>query len=189
MAHSPPNTIIYEEVGIPEPSNHTMPHGYIDILTVSHAASQAVVAVHCCLDNKNEISVSSSKVTATTVKTTHAYNLPGSDRQAIVEFLALSQALLKSNPALQCCIILKASRHLCRPFFYLPQFDMLIRTTCDIRLERESYCSDLTGSFVVALILHHHFNYQQFTKLKAFRCGWAEAYTSSGMQYGPRITP
>ena len=37
------------------------PMDTLTILTVSHAVSQAVAAVHCCLDKKDENSISSSR--------------------------------------------------------------------------------------------------------------------------------
>ena len=97
-----------------------------------------------------------SRVTATTVKTQHTYDTPGSDRQAIIELLALSQVLLESNPEIRCCIMIKAMRQVFRPYFYLPQLDMLIRIGCDIKLDGDF--NSVMGSFILSLIMHHHLN-------------------------------
>ena len=34
LAHSPPSTIIYEEVAISMPHNHALPHGKIDLVSL-----------------------------------------------------------------------------------------------------------------------------------------------------------
>ena len=90
-------------------------------------------------------------LTTTTVKTNLSYtNLsytsPGSDGQAIVELLAVSQVMLEIYPNIKICIMIKATRNVFRPYFYVPAIDMLIRTNCDIKL---------SGNYNETLIGHH----------------------------------
>ena len=185
------NTLIYEEVGISGlATSSTLPHGKIDLLALSQKgkSSRAAVAIRFYM-NRKPASGKCSRITATTVKTQHTYDTPGSDRQTIVELLALSQVLLESNPDIRCCIMIKAMRHVFKPYFYLPQVDMLIRIGCDIKLDDD--VNGVMGSFILLLIMHHHFNYTHFMKLADSQrvLGWAESYKTCGSKYDPYIMP
>lgn len=84
LAHSPPNTIIYEEVGISMPHNHALPHGNLDLLSlVQKQNASVVVALHCFLGGGKVATGKCSQVTATTVKTKYSYgSLPNDSRTA-----------------------------------------------------------------------------------------------------------
>ena len=81
------NTLIYEEVGISGPANSTLPHGNIDLLALSQEITSltAAVVMRFYTDGKQSRG-KCSRVTATTVKTQHTYDTPGSDRQTIIEW-------------------------------------------------------------------------------------------------------
>ena len=186
LAYCNNNTTIYEEVEIS--GSGSVPNGFIDLVAISESKSPAAVAVHCCID-KDVVVGSSSIATATTMKTNQSFSAVGSDRQAIVELLSFSQVLLVNNPNLSCCVMIKASRGLCRPYFYLPKLDMLLRTTHDIVLDGPDRSKKLIGNFILSLILNHHFNYIQISKLQENKCGWHDAYKSSKMKYTPYLKP
>lgn len=192
LALSSPDTIIYEEVGILGQSGHALPHGYIDLLAFSQNLPKLAVGLHCLLDGKT-VTGTCSQITTTSLKTNHTYGNPGSERQAIVELLAFSQVLLKSNPNIRCCVMLKVSKYLCRPYFYLPQHDVLLRTNSDIQLNSPADYTginhELIGSFIFSLIMLHIFNTRLFEDLKATKCGWEEVYKASGASYHCCISP
>ena len=85
--------------------------------------------------------------------------------------------------------MIKAMRQVFRPYFYLPQLDMLIRIGCDIKLDGDF--NSVMGSFILSLIMHHHLNYTHFTKLAESQkvLGWAESYKTYGKKYNPYIMP
>ena len=109
LAQSPPNTIIYEDVTISTLHNHALPHGTIDLVFLVQKDVSVVVALKT-LRCENIVTGKCSQVTATTVKIKHSYGSPGSERQAIVELVALSEVLLQSNPDIKCCVILRVSQ-------------------------------------------------------------------------------
>ena len=138
-----------------------------------------------------------TQITLTTVKSLQTY---GSERQAVVELLSFSQVMLASNPSIQCLVMLKVCRHLYRPYFYLPKYDIILRTNCDIHLDscannqstNNHDCNyELIGSFILALLMHHLYNLKLFIHLdlKSLKCGWAENYATSDMMYNPYIQP
>lgn len=186
LAHSPD-----EEVTISVLQNHVLPHGNIDLISLVQKPEANVVVTLQCFLGGNVVTGKCSQITPTTVKTKHSYGTPGSDREAIVELLAFSEVLLQSNPNFKCCIILKVSKQLCRPYFYLLHMDLLIRTRSDIQLESDhDHSIELIGSFVISLLMHHHINLNLFEKLKEVKkCGWAEAYQASGFKYNAYISP
>ena len=157
--------------------------------TICGVTPPAAVAIHCCIGQDVVEDHSSCIATATTMKTRQTYSAIGSDRQAIIKLLAFSQVLLEKNPGILCCVMIKASRDLCRPYFYLPQVDMLLRTTCDVILDGLDPKEKVTGNFILSLILNHHFNYIQFPKLQAIKCGWRDVYEACQMKYNPYLKP
>ena len=177
LAHSDYRTIIYDEVGISGPKNHTLPLGTIDLLGLSQNTTSSAVAMQYYIDGETVLTGTYSKITGATMKT---YSNPGGDRQAIVELLALAQVLLEINSELKCCVLIKATGHLYRPYFYLPDVDMLLRTTCDMKLECEDYNTKLIGNFVLSLLMHHHFNYLRLP-------GWAKSYKETSVKYNAYI--
>ena len=187
LAHSGPETIIYEEVGIKAADDHALPHGKIDLLLYTQTTSSNLV-LHCVMDEAGNC----SRITPTTVKSLNFYRNPGSDRQAIVELLSLAEVLRQKNPVIQCLIMIKACRSFCRPYFYFPKSDVIIRTSSDINLvsTTDEINHELIGSFILSLMMHHLYNRQLFECLDPkVECGWASSYAASKMKYDPYIYP
>ena len=170
LAHAMFPMTIYEEIDISGQDGHSLPHGNIDLLCVMEKDNIAS-AVSMCIYADEVEEEKRSVPTATTIKTNQSYGRPGSDRQAVVELLAISQVVLEKNPQIKVCIMIKATRHVFRPYFYLPPNDMLIRTNCDIALDGGNFNQQLVGNFIVSLILHHHINYGPFIKLNDSEAG------------------
>lgn len=197
LAHSAPDTVIYEEVGIKGPSDHCLPHGYIDLLSYTQSSKDSALLLHCIVDGLKSVLGKCSQITPTTVKSPNTYCNPGSDRQAIVELLSLSQVLLQNNPNMECLIMLKVSRDLYCPYFYFPRYDTLLRASANICLsprttkEQASHQSNykLIGSFILSLIMHHLYNLRLLAHLDTIKCGWADSYAASKMKYNAYIYP
>ena len=96
------------------------------------------------------------------MKTNSAFSVPGSNRQAIVELLALSEVLVRESGKVEkvkAVIILKASMNKFQPFFYFPNEDLLITTHHAIPVEdtptkRES----MMGHLLLFFLLRYKIN-------------------------------
>ena len=148
------------------------------------------MALNCIFDGRS-ITGNCTHVTPTTKKSQYTYASLGSERQAIVELLSLTEVLLQNNPNIQHSVMLKKCRHMFRPYFYLS--DILLRTNCDIRLDtnKDGYNHELIGSFVLSLIMHQLYNMQLFVQLDSSTtgCGWKGCYSTSNVAYHPYICP
>ena len=99
-------TVIYEEVGIREQTNHALPYGCIDLLSFAQTGKGSYLMLHCCMDGSKAVR-KCNQMTPTTVKSPNTYQNPGSNRKTVVELLSLSQVLLHNNPDMECLIMLK----------------------------------------------------------------------------------
>ena len=97
LAHSAPDTIIYEKVGISGPANHSVPHSNIDLLAFTQSVEDSALALNYIFDGRS-VTGNCTHLTPTTAKSQHKYASPGSERQAIVELLSLTKVLLQKNP-------------------------------------------------------------------------------------------
>jgi len=86
-------------VGISCTSGHTGPHGYIDLMMYSKDFPETMVAIE---EFKGHVSggIEAGRLSATSVKTMDTFYSNGSDRQCVIEILALAEVLLTSNPDL-----------------------------------------------------------------------------------------
>ena len=80
LAHSAPETVIYEEVGIRGQINHALPHGCIDLLSFAQTGKGSYLMLHCCVDGSKAVG-KCNQMMPTTVKSPNTYQNPGSDRQ------------------------------------------------------------------------------------------------------------
>ena len=130
------------------------PTGKIDFVMISEGimGSANTVAVFKCIDDylyphgiasatADEILPTYERMMGHNVipTTNSAFSVPGSNCQAIVELLALSEVLVRESGKVEkvkAVIILKASMNKFQPFFYFPNKDLLITTK--IHLQREN---------------------------------------------------
>ena len=103
------------------------------------------------------------RVSATSVKTADTFHIKGSDRQCIVEILALSQVLLAKNPDLNLVAFLKVCKTVFCLYIYYPKLDLLAKTT-HIGLKKclpeltYGEPENMMGYFTFFLMLNHQFN-------------------------------
>ena len=195
LTYSGTSTIVYEEVAVKGLHNQTLPHGAIDLVSFTRTEKDSALALLSCQDRLGA-SIKCSHLTSTTVKNLTSYSSIGSERQAIVELLSFSQVVRQSNPNIQCFIMLKVCRQCFKPYFYLPQYDTLLRTKSDISLHSTSASvddqtvgHDPIGSFILSLILHHLYNTKLFEHLDKMKCGWVDSYASSKEKFAPYLYP
>lgn len=151
------------------------------------------LALHCVL-GETKVRGDCSRLTTATLKSPNVYENPGSDRQAVIELLSLTEVLLQNNPSMQCSVIIKACRSCYRPYFYFPKHDVLIRTSLDISLQSttsDEINHEFIGSFILSLMMYHLYNMQLFKCLESEqdKCGWSSSYAASKMKFDPHIYP
>lgn len=138
-----------------------------------------------------------SNILATSAKTKSSFSDKGSDRQCVIELLVLTQVLLQKNNSIKVVLLLKACKYFFQPYFYYPDYDLLIRTTKDIQLdisEGSGSPIELMGHFAYFLIVNKFLNMEVPKQLFAdlgdnIKCGWKDAYQSSGSIYVDYLMP
>ena len=102
-------------------------------------------------------------VFSATAKTEGSYDGPGSDRQAVVELLALSKVV--SQQGAKFVILIKATTSRYRPYLYFPMDDVLVRPATDLLFEanmkedpHDKIGKVMMGTFVFYLLLRHAVN-------------------------------
>ena len=144
------NSTIFEEVKISDEGQ-----GNIDFIFFSDLEAPPSVSVSFF---SNNLSLRRRCFpTATSMKTNEKYSSISSTRQVIVELLAFSEVLKNCGSDSVCCVI-KATRNLFRPYFYLPKTDVLVRTKFDIPIDKTDRSTKAIGNFILALIFNHHIN-------------------------------
>lgn len=135
MTFGPPKYFLYEEVGI-----QNVPTGSIDIISCEDNQEGAMNAVAFKVAGNNANAMGEnpqikSNVISTSTKSGCTYEDPGSDRQVVVELLAMSSVLCLYNEQIHYVIMLKAMVHKYRLYLYFPFHDVLIRLDKDIPFE------------------------------------------------------
>ena len=182
MAFSYKDSVVIEDGGISGEAPFTVPSGNIDIIILSDCKSENVpyfVAIHYTTRKVTEGKITFTKLLSASVKANRSFSMPGSERQAIVELLSLSQSMLQSNPSMEVFTILKACKSAYQPYFYFPKHDLLL--TC----ESLPLHGSVMGSFMFFLILHNIIN----TKIAGYlatedkKSGWSNAVQSARIKY------
>lgn len=200
LAYGPPDLVLLEEVGVDAPSHFAVPTGNIDFVMFSQSPA---IGKYLGIYSQRILrdSVPADLVTPTSTKTSDSYNSPGSDRQVVVELLALSQVLLSSdletpNVKYDAVILIKACDKFFQPYVYFPVLDILLRPGTDIALSHSeaSPHSYLMGSFILYLFLHYQLNKKSFIDCLgvedvALKSGWEKVYKASGAAYYNYIKP
>ena len=155
LAFVPGVVTTFREVGVLCSKDRHGPHGYIDVVVFSEDKfPDFVVTIE-----KNEI-LRVGRLSAASAKTFDTFSSKGSDRQCVIEILALSEFLQLSNPDLEFVVLLKACKNALCLFIYFPQVDVLVRTMRSIPLKLQGSCSsnEVMGCFLFFLITNHQFN-------------------------------
>ena len=100
------------------------PHGYIVFIFTFIAVIQEVFD---SLDTRNQ-RIKVERLSTTSTKTKDAYETPGTDRQCIVEVLAVSEVLQAFDEDLKFVVLFKACNSQFCLYIYFPPNDLLIRT-------------------------------------------------------------
>ena len=130
------NTSIYREVMI-QKLRGKLPTGNIDMVTCSELSRGEyswVVIKHNTSYTATSFITKASNIFATSAKTKSSFSDRGSDRQCVVELLALTQVLIQQDSSIKVVVLLKACKCFFQPYFYYPDYDLLIRTEKDIQL-------------------------------------------------------
>ena len=96
-------------------------------------------------------------VVPTTAKTKGAFGSPGSNRQAVLELLALTEVLVREDPDVKAVVMLKACVTKFKMFVYFPKQDLLI-TTCNVTLEESNNRESMMGCLILFFLLQHKIN-------------------------------
>ena len=96
-------------------------------------------------------------VVPTTAKTKGAFGSPGSNRQAVLELLALTEVLVREDPDVKAVVMLKACVTKFKMFVYFPKQDLLIMT-CDVTLEESNNRESMMGCLILFFLLQHKIN-------------------------------
>ena len=182
LAFGPGVVSTLREVGIACTRGRSGPHGYIDLVVYSEDKFPNVILAIQEFKAGDSNAMEVERLSATSVKTADTFHSKGSDRQCVVEILALSQVLLASNPDIELVAFLKACKTMFCLYIYYPKFDLLAKTT-HIGLKQclpgiqHNEPQKMMGYFTFFLMLNHQFNHvfpqdlSQNIKLD-FKCGW-----------------
>ena len=96
-----------KEVGISCTSDRSGPHGYIDLIVFSEDKFPNIIVAIQEFKERVTDTLEVGRLLATSVKTSDTFHSKGSDRQCIVEILALSEVLVTSNPDLEFVALLR----------------------------------------------------------------------------------
>ena len=163
-------------VDVPEDLSYP-PTGKIDLIAISegNVASANAVAILKCVDDYPYPSgchgadylptfdkVIGYNVLPTTAKTKATFNSPGSNRQAVLELLALTEVIVRergSTEGVKVVIILKAAMNKFQPFIYFPCEDILI-TTCQATLleDTPTIRESMMGHLLMFFLLRYKIN-------------------------------
>ena len=161
MNFGPLSYNVYEEVCV-EPTEGSLPSGNIDIVGCEehNGHPTSMVGIQCQF---NVAKKDRFNVVSTSVKTEGTFSNPGSDRQVIVEVLALSEVTKQIHGNIYFVIMLKATKSKFRPYIYFPNSDFLIRTKDDVLIEANMKNDSpdhraMMGTFILFLILHNAIN-------------------------------
>lgn len=94
-------------------------------------------------------------VVPTTAKSKAAYDEPGSNRQAVIELLALTEVLRREDPNVQTVMILKTCTNKFKVFIYFSDQDLLI-TSCDVKIEEISSTESMMGCLLLFFSVIYH---------------------------------
>ena len=153
------------------------PTGKVDFVTISegNVSSHNTVAILKCIDDypypsgcfgANILPTYDKfigfNVVPTTAKTNATFDDAGSNRQAVVELLALTEVLVRETGSVKdvkAVIILKASMSRFQPFIYFPNEDILITTRKAISVEAALTRKDsMMGYLVLFFLLRYKVN-------------------------------
>ena len=176
-------------VGIEDRGKY-LPHGYIDILVYgSNVENGTCVAMKLPSGLKDNLKL--RKLTATSAKTSITFSNKGSERQSIVELLALSEVLKISAGDKQFFVIFKACQERFQAYLYFTAIDLLIKTD-EIPLINSNGCPHVMGYFSFFLMVNLHVN-TCFPELlnfsEAMKSGWMAAYQSCSYKYTSSLCP
>ena len=202
MIFGPSKYYVFEEVGI-EGLKGNLPKGFLDIIGYEEKREGAMNVVafsnlDVAADRKGAVTEMQKKCNtfSTTAKSEVTYEDPGSDRQLLVELLALSSVLSTSPEGTKSVVTLKATTSKYKPYVYFPADDILIRVATDlpfdVSMKKDSHDRigmAMFGSFVFYLLLHYAINPFVVEKIKQLvetgheKCGWKLAFEESGVAY------
>ena len=188
---------ILREVGIvtSKPTD-CLPHGYIDFLVYGADKTGTVVAMKDTssptqLPIKRNIEI--GKISATSAKTKTTFSPKASDRQCIMEVLALAEVMKILNSQIKVVVLLKACRDCFQVYVYFTAMDLLIRTAeVPFRDPHTQSADSMMSFFVFYMILNEHINTSLPEMLKyneGMQSGWQDAYKSCGYKYSPFFCP
>lgn len=178
-------------VGIEDREKY-LPHGYIDILVYEkNATSGTCVAMKFSSDRKDNLLL--RKLTATSAKTNITFSSKGSERQSIVELLALSEVLKISNGEenKNYYVLFKACQERFQAYLYFSAIDLLIKTD-EIPLIDGSGCPNVMGYFSFFLLINLHVNTclpELLNFNERMKSGWMAAYQSCSHKYTSSLCP
>ena len=101
LAFGPGLVSTFREGGVFLKASKNAPHGYIDFIFTFIAVIQEV------FDTRNQ-RIKVERLSTTSTKTKDAYETPGTDRQCIVEVLAVSEVLQAFDEDLKFVVLFKA---------------------------------------------------------------------------------
>ena len=200
LAFSRGNVSTYREVII-QKSRGELPTGAIDMMTCSELTrgEYSWVAIkHNTSPTATCFATKASNIFATSAKTKSSFGDRGSDRQCVVELLALTEVLKQQDNNIKVVVLLKASKCFFQPYLYYPDYDLLVRTKKDIQLNHsEGFGSPtefLMGHFAFYLTINKFLNMEVptllFTELgDDIKCGWKNAYYASRSLYACYLMP
>ena len=142
------------------------------------------------LVKKSEI----GKLSAASAKTNTTFSHKGSDRQCVMEVLALAEVLKLLNPDIKVVVLLKICRVRFQIYVYFTGFDLLIRTA-EVPFHdppQAPSSNSMMAYFIYFMILNQYLNTSLPSMLQsvvAMQCGWLEAYNSCGHKYLPVFCP
>ena len=192
ISFGPSKYFVFEDITV-QGLRKNPPTGNIDVVSCEdyHEGNANIVAFSSfgAMSEEKRCNVFSA-----TAKTEGSYDDPGSDRQAVVELLALSKVV--SQQGAKFIILIKATTFRYRPYLYFPMDDVLIRTATDLLFEanmkedpHDTIGKVMMGTFVFYLLLRHAVNPYFIEKIKQEvndddqKCGWKSVFESSGALY------